>query len=131
MKTHSKQAQKSVGRGELTRLSLPLRGSAEEQPGGITLEQALDDRRCAEAALVREKMLLELVAGGGGLREILEGLCRAIEEVCPGAMAAVLLLDTEGKRLKSGVGPNFPDGFLAEVDGIEIGPNVGSCGTAA
>jgi len=131
MKTHSKQAQEFVGRGELTRLSLPIRGSAEEQPGGITLEQALDDRRCAEATLFREKMLLELATGGGGLREILESLCRAIEEVCPGAMASVLLLDTEGKRLMSGVGPSFPDGFLAEVDGIEIGPNVGSCGTAA
>src|SRR5207247_6273562 len=36
-----------------------------------------------------------------------------------------------GRCLRRGAGPSFPEAFMAAVDGVEIGPCVGSCGTAA
>jgi len=49
----------------------------------------------------------------------------------PGSICSILLLDESGKRLMHGAAPHLPESFNAEVDGIEIGDGVGSCGTAA
>ena len=39
----------------------------------------IDDRKRAEALLAGEKRLLEMVAGGRSMSEILEALCRLVE----------------------------------------------------
>jgi GAF domain-containing protein len=44
-------------------------------------------------------------------------------------VASILVLD--GKNLRDGAAPHLPVRYRAAVDGIEIGPNMGSCGTAA
>jgi GAF domain-containing protein len=44
-------------------------------------------------------------------------------------IASVLVL--EGKGLHHVAGPNLPVSYQAAINGIEIGPAVGSCGTAA
>jgi GAF domain-containing protein len=44
-------------------------------------------------------------------------------------VASILVLD--GKNLRDGAAPNLPVRYRNAVDGIEIGPNMGSCGTAA
>ena len=105
-------------------VTLELRANSE-------LEKALDDRKRAEALLEREKKLLEMIARGQSLAEIFEGLCRVVEEVSGDALAAIMVLDPDGRRLRNGSAPSFPEGFIAAVDGVEIGPAVGSCGTAA
>ncbi|MDM9649133.1 GAF domain-containing protein [Rhizobium sp. S163] len=46
-------------------------------------------------------------------------------------VASVLLAEEDGKRLRHGAGPNLPAEYNNAIDGIEIGPAVGSCGTAA
>jgi GAF domain-containing protein len=44
--------------------------------------------------------------------------------------ASILLLDESGKRLFRGAAPSLPESYSSKIDGLEIGPNVGSCGTA-
>jgi GAF domain-containing protein len=44
--------------------------------------------------------------------------------------ASVLLLDETGKRLYRGAAPSLPEAYSKEIDGVEIGPEIGSCGTA-
>ena len=44
---------------------------------------------------------------------------------------SVLLLDAEGKRLTHGAAPQLSQRYCQAIDGVEIGPAVGSCGTAA
>lgn len=39
--------------------------------------------------------------------------------------------DKTGRYLRHGAAPSLPDFYNEAVDGLEIGPNVGSCGTAA
>jgi hypothetical protein len=69
-----------------------------------------------------------MIARGDELESILEGSCRLVEEAFPGSLAIVLLLD--GKRLRRGAAPSFPK-YMAEVDGFEIDPAVGTCSAAA
>lgn len=82
--------------------------------------------------LESEQQSLAMIAAGAPLGEILETLLVAVEAQSRGGMlASVLLLDEEGKRLRHGAAPNLPESYCQAIDGIEIGPGVGSCGTAA
>src|ERR1700674_1864313 len=91
----------------------------------------IDDRKRAEALLAGENQILEMVATGKPLGVILDGLCRLVDKLCDKSLASILLFDPNGNCLRRGAGPRFPEAFMAAVDGIEIGPCVGSCGTAA
>jgi PAS domain S-box-containing protein len=46
-------------------------------------------------------------------------------------LCSIFLLDEDGLHLRYGVAGSLPEAYRAAVDGICIGPNVGSCGTAA
>src|ERR1700682_5982360 len=91
----------------------------------------IDDRKRAEALLAAENKILEMVATGRPLAVILDGLCRLVDTLCDKSLASILLIDPNGRCLRRGAGPSFPEAFMAAVDGVEIGPCVGSCGTAA
>src|SRR5258708_36794477 len=69
-----------------------------------------------------------MIAGGDALQAILEGSCRLVEQALAGSLAIILLLD--GKQLRRGAAPSFPK-YMAEVDGFEIDPAVGTCSAAA
>jgi GAF domain-containing protein len=74
----------------------------------------------------------EIVGARTGLHETLDALVRLVEEAThSGVIASVLLLDEDGRHLRHGAGPSLPDAYNAAIDGLEIGPEVGSCGTAA
>jgi PAS domain S-box-containing protein len=85
----------------------------------------------AESLLTAEKRLLEMIATGVALKEILNALCLAIEEYQVGTLASVLLLDVDGIHLKSVAGPNLPKSWTQQMEKLPIGPCAGSCGTAA
>ncbi len=74
---------------------------------------------------------LELLATGATLPDVLTALVRTIEQQFSAGPCSVLILDPEGTRLRSGAAPSLPDEYIRAVDGIAIGPCVGSCGTAA
>ena len=75
---------------------------------------------------------LERLAAGVALSEVLEALLVFVESESSGdMMASVLLLDADGKRLLHGAAPSLPQEYNAAIHGLEIGPGVGSCGTAA
>jgi len=74
---------------------------------------------------------LELLSGGASLQEVLEGIVRGMEQLNPGMICSILLLDSQGKHFDKGIAPSLPDFFTAPTDGMGIGVGVGSCGTAA
>jgi PAS domain S-box-containing protein len=94
----------------------------------ITCED-ISDRKRAEALFAGEKQILEMVASGAALTQVLDSLCRFVEEQVPGMLASVLLL--EGGRLRHGGAPSLPKAYIDAIDGALIGPSAGSCGTAA
>jgi GAF domain-containing protein len=46
-------------------------------------------------------------------------------------LGSILLLDPDGKHVHVGAAPSLPPAYSAAIDGSEIGPCAGSCGTAA
>jgi GAF domain-containing protein len=74
----------------------------------------------------------ELMASGASLHDTLDELVRIIESETPsGMLASILILDRDGRHLLHGAAPSLPDEYNKAIHGLEIGPEVGSCGTAA
>ncbi len=90
-----------------------------------------DPQKMAEALSVLDKAVLEMIRAQQPLSRVLESLCLKIEELSPGLLCSVLLLDPDGSTLRDGAGPSLPAAYRAAIDGAKIGPRVGSCGTAA
>jgi PAS domain S-box-containing protein len=85
----------------------------------------------AESLLAAEKRTLEMLANGASLSEVLDDLCAAIDAHAPPATSMVCLMDPDGKQLVPGAGPRVPAAFTAAITPWPIGPERGSCGTAA
>jgi len=84
----------------------------------------------AEALREGQNRLLEMVARGAPLQATLDALVQLIEHQSDGVICSVMLLDETGQRMRTGSAPNLHKDYLALLDGMEIGPMVGSCGTA-
>jgi diguanylate cyclase (GGDEF)-like protein len=79
-----------------------------------------------------ERQMLELIAKGASLSEVLDTLTAAIERISPESLCTIMLLDEEHRRrLLIASGPSLPPAYLHAANGLEIGPEVGACGTAA
>ena len=91
----------------------------------------ISQRKRREGLLAGENRVLEMVAKGDSLSDILETLCLLVEEQSSGVLASILLMDANGKQLRHGGAPNLPKAYTKAIDGAFIGPAVGSCGTAA
>lgn len=83
-----------------------------------------------ESLNLREQQIQAELDGGDPLSTILTRHLLAVEaETDSYILTSVLRLD--GNRLRHLAGPSLPPAYCAAIDGLEIGPNVGSCGTAA
>src|ERR1700730_15038176 len=91
----------------------------------------ISNRKRREALLAGENEVLEMVAKGDSLADILDKLCLLVEEQSTGVLASILLMDPNGKQLRHGAAPHLPKTYTEAIDGAFIGPSVGSCGTAA
>jgi GAF domain-containing protein len=93
------------------------------------MADTLDKRTTATRAHDR---ITELLNSGAPLRETLEELVRIVEGVtASGMLGSILILDEDGRHLLHGAAPSLPEAYNRAIHGIEIGPEVGSCGTAA
>jgi diguanylate cyclase (GGDEF)-like protein/PAS domain S-box-containing protein len=95
----------------------------------LTLADVTEQRRLAED-FEAQTSVLERIARRERLDHVLDGLCRSIEERAPGTVCTVLLLNPDGRTITHGAAPSLPHAFRTAVDGAEIGPAAGSCGTA-
>jgi PAS domain S-box-containing protein len=96
-------------------------GLAVEDVTAATVERRLQ---------LAEHRALEMVARGAPLKETLTAIVEAIEEHSPPVLGSVLLLDSDGLHVRDAAGPGLPDAYRRAIDGIAVGPKVGSCGTA-
>lgn len=79
----------------------------------------------------RHTEVLDLLASGASLADVLTEVAVALEELIPGSRCSVLLLDPVTGTLNHGAAPHLPAKYMAAIDGVPIGPNAGSCGTCA
>ena len=78
-----------------------------------------------------ERDVLERIAGGAPLTDVLERIVRLVEGQAPGMACSILLVDREQQCVRAGAAPSLPAAFTRAIDGTAIGPEAGSCGTAA
>jgi hypothetical protein len=105
----------------------------EAQPSGIFIQghNVTEDRR-SEALRNAHSKVLELAIGDAPLETTLTELIRIVEAHSQtGVLGSILLLDPDGIHLRHGAAPSLPREYDAAIDGAEIGPCAGSCGTAA
>lgn len=126
----------SRDRGEFEELRRNLEKMVEERTAQLSsinaqLRREVAESRRAEEWLAARNRVLEQLATGATLEEVLSTLVKTAEELHPGLLTSALILDNERKRLLHGAAPSLPDFYNQAVDGLEIGPGVGSCGTAA
>ena len=101
-------------------------------PQFIAYLRDISERKRGEAVLAGQKRVLELLVRGAPLPDVLDALCEVIEgQGQQTLIATVLLVDEDGQRLRSAAGGRAPVAYARAVDGVRIGPCVGSCGTAA
>jgi signal transduction histidine kinase len=91
---------------------------------------AIDDLKLAEALLAGERRLLEMVATGEPLAEVLDALCNIAEATGSGVHCSILLIDSDA-TFHFGAGPSVPPGYAKAIEDVPVTPEVGPCGMAA
>ena len=81
--------------------------------------------------LAATRRILEMIAAGARLTDILTNLCAAIDEQQPDMMSMVSLLDPDGQRLWPAAAPRVPADFVRALSPFPVGETMGCCGTAA
>lgn len=77
-----------------------------------------------------QNLILEMIARGETLPATADRLCREVERLAPRAICSILAVDPDG-TLHPVSAPSLPQEYCDSLDGVRIGPDVGSCGTAA
>jgi diguanylate cyclase (GGDEF)-like protein len=77
-----------------------------------------------------QNRILEMVASGIPLSSTMDRLCLEVEALLPEVICSVLRVDGDA-ILHPLAGPSLPKSYSAALDGLPVGPNMGSCGTAA
>jgi len=74
--------------------------------------------------------LLAMIMGQTPLLTILDELCAGIEKQRPGLICSIIFLNDDGVTLRHAAAPSLPPEYGRAIDGAQIGPSAGSCGTA-
>jgi diguanylate cyclase (GGDEF)-like protein/PAS domain S-box-containing protein len=109
---------------------VPLRNDRNEIFGLAGISRDITERKLADEWRVGQHEILEMIAMSAPLEKVLEHLMRLVESQIPGISGSVLLLDKDGMHLRHGAAPSLSKAYTTAIDGIRIGPKVGSCGTA-
>ncbi|HEU4768522.1 MAG TPA: PAS domain S-box protein, partial [Pyrinomonadaceae bacterium] len=91
----------------------------------------IDDRKRAEAQLAGEKRLLEMVASGSALTDVLTELCIFVENTAADCKCGIYLIDWSGPTFHLGAAPSLPATFNHPVEGLTVSSDAGPCGSAA
>jgi len=104
---------------------------SEGRPLILSIVRDITQRKRDETRERTRLKILEEMARGATLSELLELIVRFVEQETSGALCSVLLADETGTCLRHGAAPSLPDSYNKAVDGLKIGQGMGSCGTAA
>ncbi|MBC3930822.1 sensor domain-containing phosphodiesterase [Undibacterium curvum] len=74
--------------------------------------------------------MLEKITAAISLSDLFRDVVLKVEAMLPESICSVLLLDSDGVSIKTGATPNLPDFYSNAIQGVHVGPGVGSCGNA-
>jgi len=108
----------------------PLRNSDGELSGGVVVCHDITESKKEDAFRAGQSRVLEMIARGDSIADILSSLVVLIEGQGSGMLCSVLMLSDDGKHVVHGAAPSLPESYVQAVNGAPIGPKNGSCGTA-
>jgi diguanylate cyclase (GGDEF)-like protein/PAS domain S-box-containing protein len=108
----------------------PLRNERGAIVGIVGIARDITERKILDGLRDNEAKIMEMIAVGAPLEAVLDQVARHIETQMSGIACSILLLDEEAVHLRHGAAPSLASAYVKTIDGIEIGPEVGSCGTA-
>jgi len=91
----------------------------------------ITDQKVAASYLLDHNNILGSLVAGKPFQEILDGLSQKVEKYSKGLMSSILILDKSKTFLYHGSTPSLPVGYIKKTNKVFLGPNEGSCGTAA
>ena len=118
------------GKKSRSTTKLPMRDEHNEVSGLIGVSRDTTESKRAENLRNGQAQVLEMIALSTPLGEVLDRLMRLVESQLNGIFGSVLLLDQDGHHLRHGAAPSLAEPYTKAIDGVRIGPKVGSCGTA-
>jgi diguanylate cyclase (GGDEF)-like protein/PAS domain S-box-containing protein len=77
-----------------------------------------------------QQLIMGALADEVPITEISDRLCRRVEIIAPDVVSSVLHVDADGLLHPLG-GPSLPAEYSRALEGVAIGPEIGSCGSAA
>jgi diguanylate cyclase (GGDEF)-like protein/PAS domain S-box-containing protein len=77
-----------------------------------------------------QQLIMSALADEIPITDIADRLCRRVEEIAPDVVSSLLHIDAGGLIHPLGA-PSLPEDFSSSLDGAAIGPDIGSCGSAA
>jgi signal transduction histidine kinase len=93
--------------------------------------QSIAERTWAETQLAGDKQLLEMIATGRSLRDVLNALCSFVEEAATGCYCGVYPIDWSGPTFEYGVAPSLPASYIDPIKGLPVRRDIAPCGIAA
>ncbi|MFQ5581505.1 MAG: putative bifunctional diguanylate cyclase/phosphodiesterase, partial [Mariprofundaceae bacterium] len=96
-----------------------------------SLKTEIDQRKQTEKTVRGHNTVLQKLAGGEALSEVLNNINDMIEAQLSDAISSILMLDESGRYIHTASAPRLPKAYSTAIDGKPIGPKAGSCGTAA
>jgi PAS domain S-box-containing protein/diguanylate cyclase (GGDEF)-like protein len=92
----------------------------------------ITEQKRGEALLAEQKRVLELIALGAPLLDVLDTIVRMIEAQAGRALCSICLVNGSGDALEPGAAPNLPLEMREALQkGAPIAPHAGACGAAA
>ncbi|MCB5190842.1 EAL domain-containing protein [Methylobacillus arboreus] len=119
------------GRPVWVRISATLVKNADGSPRNlIKVVENIEQQKRQESLRVEQQHLLERIAAGAELDDILHASVELIEAQYPEVLGSIMLLE-KAEVFGRSIAPRLPQSYLKKLQGLHIGPGIGSCGTAA
>ena len=115
----------------LSSTKVPVHDDGGKTVGLVGIARNITARKLADFLRDGQAQILEMIAKSAPLADVLERLVLLVESQFNGIVGSVLLVDETGTRLRSCAAPNLPLAYAKAIEGVRIGPNGASSGTAA
>jgi PAS domain S-box-containing protein len=80
----------------------------------------IEDRKRVEIHLAGEKHVLEMMASGRALRDVLEALCQFFEGAAIDCFCGIYPIDGRGATFQYGVAPSLPASYTDPIEGLSL-----------
>jgi PAS domain S-box-containing protein len=90
----------------------------------------ITERKREERYLEKQNRILERIATGAPLADVLTEIVSVVERLIPGRWCVFYLWDPHTSSIRIGAAPSLPAEYNAATDGLVLRPDLGSCGPA-